>query len=229
VKKASICQAFSKYQAFSEYWPFLNTVPFIDTGPVLKTRGFIMRIIRASEHKTVPWKNGGGTATNIIASPDGAGFDAFDWRLSGAHVGRDGPFSIFPDVNRTMVILSGEALALHGLAPEPIVLTTLSAPFDFPGDVPVSATLPAGPVDDLNIMSHRGKFRHSVRRSRLSIDETIAPKGTLLVYVEAGTVFATRISGRETLGGGDTLVSTTAVALSATAGSSVVVINIWPV
>jgi uncharacterized protein len=210
VKKASICPACFNYKS------------------AIKTRGSIMRIIRASEHQTVPWKNGGGTATNIIASPEGAGFDAFDWRLSGAHVGRDGPFSIFPDVDRTMLILGGGALALHGLEPDPVVLTTLSAPFDFPGDVPVSATLPAGPVDDLNIMSHRGRFRHSVRRSRLAIDETIAPKGTLLVYVEAGTVFTTRMSGRDTLGVGDTLVSTTPIALSAIEGSIVVVINIWP-
>jgi uncharacterized protein len=191
--------------------------------------GFFMRIIRASEHQTVPWKNGGGTATNIIASPEGAGFNAFDWRLSGAHVGLAGPFSIFPDVDRTMLILGGGVLALHGLAPEPVVLTSQSAPYDFPGDVPVSSTIPEGPIDDLNIMSRRDTFRHSVRRSGLAIDETIAPKGTLLVYIETGTVFVTRISGQDTLYVGDTLVSTALVALSATPGSLAVIINIWPI
>lgn len=188
-----------------------------------------MRIIRAREHQVVPWKNGGGTASNIIASPEGAGFDAFDWRLSGAHVERDGLFSIFPGVDRTMLILEGHELALHGRDEQPVVLTKQSAPYDFPGDIPISATLPDGAIRNLNIMSHRERFRHSVRRSGLSIDETIAPKGTLLVYVETGTVFTTRLDGRDTLGMGDTLVSNAPVALSATQGSVAVIVNIWSI
>jgi uncharacterized protein len=144
-----------------------------------------MRIIRASQHKTIPWKNGGGTATAIIEHPPGAGFDSFQWRVSGAHVGRDGPFSIFPHIDRTMFILKGEAMHLHGLGPEPVVLTRRSGPFRFSGDVPVTASLADGPIDDLNIMTDRRLFRHAAER-RGSGTYDLQASGTLLVYAEAG-------------------------------------------
>jgi uncharacterized protein len=188
-----------------------------------------MRIIRAADHVTVPWKNGGGTATNIIASPEGAGFDAFHWRLSGAHVGQDGPFSLFPHVDRTMLILQGETLVLHGPDHGPVFLTTSSPPYDFPGDIPVSATLPAGPVDDLNIMVDRRRFHKTVRRCRLTLPETLNPRGTLLVYGEQGAVTAMAGPEHVVLAAKDTLVTQAAVVLAGHPGSLAVIIEIWPV
>ncbi|TIV74879.1 MAG: HutD family protein, partial [Mesorhizobium sp.] len=32
-----------------------------------------MRILRAADYRVMPWKNGGGTTTEIAVSPDGAG------------------------------------------------------------------------------------------------------------------------------------------------------------
>jgi uncharacterized protein len=187
-----------------------------------------MHIIRARDYTVVPWKNGGGTATNIVASPPDAGFDAFDWRLSGAHVGRDGPFSVFPDIDRTMVILSSGSLALHGLDAEPVVLTQDSAPFDFAGDVLVSATLGAGPVDNLNVMIDRRRFQRTVRRSALTQSETIKPRGTLLVYAWRGSVGAVGLTGNLTLANEDTLVSTDKTILTGGPGSCAIIIEIWP-
>jgi uncharacterized protein len=179
-----------------------------------------MRIIRKSEHVTVPWKNGGGTATNIVAVPESAGFDAFDWRLSGAHVGRAGPFSLFPDVDRTMLILRGGALVIHGLPGGDATLTRDSAPFDFPGDVQVSATVPDGPIDNLNVMVDRRRFRSAARRAVIGRPETVRSKGMLLVYCERGAV---AVEG-ETLAEGDTLVTEAAVELS---GGAAIVVEIW--
>jgi uncharacterized protein len=156
----------------------------------------MLRIIRKAQYRTMPWKNGGGTATDIIAFPEGAGYDAFEWRLSGAHVGRDGPFSIFPEIDRTMAILDGEALALHGVPGGSVTLTTLSMPFAFPGDIPVTATLPAGPVDNLNMMSHRGQFQHSMRRITASGMLTPRDGATLLLFLESGCTEL--IAGEET-------------------------------
>jgi uncharacterized protein len=179
-----------------------------------------MRIIRKSEHVTVPWKNGGGTATNIVAEPESAGFDAFDWRLSGAHVGKAGPFSLFPDVDRTMLILRGGALVIHGLPGGDVTLTMDSAPFDFPGDVAVSATVPDGPIDNLNVMVDRRRFRSAARRVVIGRPETIRPRGVLLVCCERGTMAV----GDEKLGEGDTLVTQEAVQLS---GGAAIIVDIW--
>jgi uncharacterized protein len=182
-----------------------------------------MRIIRKSEHVTVPWKNGGGTATDIVAEPEGAGFDAFDWRLSGAHVGRAGPFSLFPHVDRTMLILRGEALVIHGLPGGDVTLTRDSAPFDFPGDVQVSATVPGGPIDNLNVMVDRRRFRSVARRAVIGRPETIRPRGVLLIYCERGVTTV----GNKRLAEGDTLMADKAVTLESQEECNVIVVEIW--
>ncbi len=51
-----------------------------------------MQILRASDHRVMPWKNGGGSTTEIAVFPIDSGLDAFDWRVSMATVAADGPF-----------------------------------------------------------------------------------------------------------------------------------------
>jgi uncharacterized protein len=215
------------------HWCFLRVLPLEDQAPVWdkhhsRKEGF-MRIIRASEHKPMPWKNGGGTATAIVESPDGAGFDAFDWRISGAHVGRDGPFSVFPDVDRTMFILRGKELCLHGLVPDPVRLRVTSAPFDFPGDVPVSATLTSGSVDDLNIMVDRRRFQRAARRLAVGSDARIEPRGVLLVYAEYGEIRVRTATDQATLHTNDTLVCEETADITVAEDSQAILIDIWPI
>ncbi len=195
----------------------------------------MLRIIRKAEYRTMPWKNGGGTATDIIACPEGAGYDAFDWRLSGAHVGRDGPFSLFPEIDRTMVILNGEALTLHGVpggTGNDVTLTRRSQPFAFPGDIPVTATLPAGPVDNLNMMSHRGHCRHSMRRlvAEGGISQTITPKqgAILLLFMERGSASVEAGGASAVLDEHDTAVVTRDVVMGMEAGAMAIVIEVGP-
>lgn len=122
-----------------------------------------MRIIRHADCRPMPWKNGGGVTTEIMAWPPEAGLDDFDWRISMAQVASGGPFSTFAGIDRTLTVLSGAMLLAVGEA-EPVALSQRSAPFSFPGDVATSAELVAGPVTDLNVMTRRGKLHHSVQR-----------------------------------------------------------------
>lgn len=119
-------------------------------------------IVRAADLQAVPWKNGGGTTTEIVASPRGAALDAFDWRVSLAQVVRDGPFSAFPGIDRTLAVVSGRGLVLRIAGRTPTTLSTGAAPLAFPGDVPTEARLNAGPISDLNVMTRRGVFRQAV-------------------------------------------------------------------
>ncbi len=123
-----------------------------------------MRILRASEYKTMPWKNGGGVTVEIAIHPPGASVDAFDWRVSMATVAQDGPFSSFPGIDRTLAIIEGNGLALAISGHEPVALTTKSTPLPFAADVPVDATLMDGAIVDLNIMTRRSSFAHGVQR-----------------------------------------------------------------
>jgi hypothetical protein len=106
----------------------------------------------------MPWKNGGGVTTEIAAHPPGAGLDAIDWRLSLAEVAVDGPFSRFPGIDRTLVLLDGAGMRLE-LAGHVVELRAPYEPCAFSGDVEVDCRLLAGPVRDFNLMLRRERVR----------------------------------------------------------------------
>lgn len=130
-----------------------------------------MRVIRADDLVATPWKNGGGVTREVMVQPPGAGFDAFDWRLSMADIVRDGPFSALPGVDRVLVLMQGEGLVLEGIAPQPM---QAGDRVEFPGEAVVTGRLTAGPVRDLNLMLRRGRVRAEVRQitlaGRLALD-----------------------------------------------------------
>ena len=143
-----------------------------------------MRILRAADHRRMPWKNGGGVTTEIAVFPAGAGLDDFEWRLSMANVASDGPFSIFAGVDRTLAVLEGEGIALSVADRPEVTLTRSSEPFAFPADQPTSARLIAGPILDFNVMSRRGRVGYRVERTRVGAD---VPHGsTDVVFCSAG-------------------------------------------
>jgi environmental stress-induced protein Ves len=110
-----------------------------------------------------PWKNGGGTTREIAGYPLGAGLDAFDWRVSIAHISRNGPFSAFPGVDRVITLLDGAGVhlrttdgALDHRLNRPL------APFSFAGEAPVVGELLDGDCHDLNVMTRRDSCRAKV-------------------------------------------------------------------
>jgi uncharacterized protein len=147
-----------------------------------------MRIIRSSEYRHRPWKNGGGTTREIVSFPEGAGYNSFEWLISAARVASDGPFSVFSGVDRSMAILSGEGMRLSGLG-APVVLGRASAPYVFSGDHPVTATLTGDPVvEDFNVMTRRARFSHVLARGCTRDPIVIFPMAgrTEIVFVEQG-------------------------------------------
>lgn len=112
-----------------------------------------------------PWKNGAGL-TRELASGGASAVD-FDWRISLAEVARDAPFSAFPGIDRCIVLLRGAGMRLrsHDGAIDH-ALTTPLAPFRFPGDAALDATLVDGPSSDFNVMTRRGVFSSDLRCER---------------------------------------------------------------
>ncbi|MEH2561487.1 HutD/Ves family protein [Bradyrhizobium sp. AZCC 2289] len=123
-----------------------------------------MKIIRAGSCRTTPWKNGGGSTTEIVAEPPGASLDDFDWRISMARVAADGPFSEFAGIDRTLAVINGKGLMLTIGGNAPIRLERGSDPISFAGDFRTSARLTAGEITDLNVMTRRSRFSHRLRR-----------------------------------------------------------------
>ena len=111
----------------------------------------------------MPWKNGGGETIEIAVFPEGSTLDTFEWRISMATVSSDGPFSEFANIDRTLSVLSGDGISLT-IGRMTYTLTQETPPLAFAGDAPTFGTLVSGPITDLNVMSRRGIFVHSVER-----------------------------------------------------------------
>ncbi len=94
-----------------------------------------------------PWRNGGGVTREMLAwpTPD-------DWlvRISVADIEKDGLFSAFPGIKRTITVLNGAGIWLD--APLDVELRPKDAPFTFPGDIAPYCELVRGPTRDLNAM-----------------------------------------------------------------------------
>jgi environmental stress-induced protein Ves len=156
------------------------------------------------DYQTMPWKNGGGSTTELAVFPPGAGIDDFVWRLSRATVNLDGPFSHFAQIDRSLAILSGEGLVLHSDSEQrtsiPVRLTQASMPYQFAGELPIFAELCSGPVVDLNLMTRRDVCQHYMQRLTAGEHHVSATEAQqLLVYCAAGTA-QIRIGGDDGAG-----------------------------
>jgi environmental stress-induced protein Ves len=136
-----------------------------------------MRVRRAGDYKVMPWKNGGGTTTEVAISPPGATLGGFDWRISMATIERDGPFSSFPDIDRTLTLLDGKRLDLTIDNAAPVVLTPEAPTLSFGGESQAAAAVPAGPITDFNVMSRRGGWRHRFEQMRLTSQLALPIRG----------------------------------------------------
>ena len=146
-----------------------------------------------------PWKNGGGTTREIASWPPGAGIDAFDWRASIATIERAAPFSVFPGVDRTIMLLDGGSVQLHADDGSVDHRLDAHAPFSFSGDVALGCTMQGGTSTDFNVMARRARCRSDVQvvDSAQSLDA--APHGLLM------SLRGRWQAGEQTLGAGEGL------------------------
>ncbi|KIZ47661.1 MULTISPECIES: HutD family protein [Rhodopseudomonas] len=165
-----------------------------------------MQIVRATDRLVMPWKNGGGSTTEIAVAPPAASLDGFDWRVSMATVGTDGPFSSFVGVDRTLAIVEGNGVILSIGSNLPVNLGA-SAQISFPGDVPTSAWLISGETTDLNVMTRRDRFRHSLQRvaQPTALDFHGAGDVAVVLSLNGSTAIASD-TGRDMLEDGDAAV-----------------------
>ncbi|MEH2701456.1 MULTISPECIES: HutD/Ves family protein [Rhizobium] len=166
-----------------------------------------MRILRAGDHKRMPWKNGKGETVEIAVFPPGASINDFDWRISMATVAEDGPFSIFPGIDRTLAILDGNGMVLDVAGSTPVLLTTASDPLAFPADIPVAARLEDGAITDLNVMTRRDGLTHTLIRIEVDGSKTVRlSPSTCLLLCHRGALSFRRDGETGALAAGDALL-----------------------
>lgn len=150
-----------------------------------------MKHLTQADYRVQRWANGlGQTVEMLRIEKDGA----LQMRLSMAVVDADGPFSLFPGIERVLTVIRGPGFALHGegvdLACPPLV------PVAFAGDVAVQAVGTGGIAsEDLNVMTARHLPRPEVR---VLNGGTLAPGGLLaLVALEPAQVGGLRLAPQE--------------------------------
>ena len=127
-----------------------------------------LRHLRPSDYRVMPWKNGGGTTTELIIEPFGASLDSgFLWRLSMAEVGVSGPFSRFIGYDRTLLLLEGRGMHLDFEQGTSLHLDRLLEPVAFRGDALTFGSLLEGPCRDFNVITQRARYQHRLEVLRL--------------------------------------------------------------
>jgi environmental stress-induced protein Ves len=106
-------------------------------------------LLRATDYIRQPWKNGGGTTTELARKGDA---DRWLWRLSVADVERSGPFSDFTGYRRLIVLLEGPGMTLSFDNAAPVVLDERYRPFVFDGGSRTRCDLVDGPIRDMNLI-----------------------------------------------------------------------------
>lgn len=130
----------------------------------------------------LPWKNGAGVTREIVRQPSDASLDESDWRVSIAEVTSDGPFSIFPGMDRTIVLLDGPGLHLRSrCAALDHRLDTPGQPLRFGGELQTEARVLGGPSEDLNVMTRRARCHADVELLRAARRVPDVADGLLLV------------------------------------------------
>jgi len=135
----------------------------------------MMRHLTNADYSRQPWKNGRGITTELWrVEREGK----LLLRLSRAAVVEDGPFSVFPGIERNLTVLSGPGFRLVGgdlnFRCNPLV------PLAFPGDVALMAKETGGQQsDDFNVMTARELPRPEVF---LAQNDTLMPGDLLALY-----------------------------------------------
>ena len=145
-----------------------------------------LRRLGPGDYRRMPWKNGGGETLEIAIGPGGAGLDGFDWRVSLARVAADGPFSVFPGVDRTLGVIAGVGIDLVFAGGHRVPLTVADGPYSFPADIEVAGRLHDGSITDLNVMTRRTRFAHAVTRLVAPRAVAIPAGGRALLYSHDG-------------------------------------------
>ena len=161
-----------------------------------------MRRLGPGDYRPMPWKNGGGSTMELLVEPPGATLaGGFRWRLSMAAVPESGPFSAFPGLDRTLLLLSGRGMELdHGPHGRALLAGPLE-PVRFPGEWATFGRLVDGPCVDFNVMSARGQVRHEVAILRPgTVPSSLPEASTVLVYCACGAAAVTGCPGGLTAG-----------------------------
>lgn len=152
-------------------------------------------LLDPADYRRMPWKNGGGTTTEIALAPlpaplpaslsDSAG--RFLWRVSIADVAQAGPFSAFSGYERLIAVVEGAGMRLT-VDGTPTTVSHRAPAFRFSGDSVVDCALLDGPIRDFNLIVDRAHAAGRLELVPAGGSAAVAAEGTALVHALDGDV-----------------------------------------
>jgi hypothetical protein len=146
--------------------------------------------LRPSDYRVMPWKDGGGSTTEIAIEPLGSGLsDPFLWRVSSAQVAASGPFSVFPGMTRSLLVVEGAGLILDIEGMSRQRMKHPGQVVTFSGDAATNAMLIQGACTDFGVISDPSRVKVTLEWLNLGANATsitLAP--TTLLFAPWGSV-----------------------------------------
>ena len=138
----------------------------------------MIRHLTPADYRQMAWANGKGITVEMLRIEQGG---VLHYRISRASVVEVGDFSIFPQIERNLTVISGPGFDLRG---EGVAMQALPLqPIAFAGDLPIRAESVTAPSDDFNVMSARSLPRPEVT---LHLAPETLPAGGILAIFALG-------------------------------------------
>ena len=143
----------------------------------------------AADYRETPWKNGGGSTTELAIHPAGFSVEQpFVWYLSLVKRTSSGPFAKFPGYDRNIVQLSGKTMTLMHAKHGEHKLSPL-VPYAFKGEWETHRRL-IGSAEDFNLMVRSERLTSTLERVDLKDRKPLSKRlsRTTLIWVYQGTI-----------------------------------------
>ena len=127
-------------------------------------------ILYAKDFKEMPWENGGGITREIYRISHESDPTKFYFRISIAQVNQSGPFSVFPGVDRFLMLLDGKGFLLHFEDKSNVKLSTPFDSFEFEGEEKIQCELIDKSVD-FNVMTDRNWANSKVTLAHIKMNQ----------------------------------------------------------
>lgn len=139
----------------------------------------VIKHLKKSDYRIMPWKNGLGSTAQIGIFPEGASFPGEDflWRVSSATITSAAPFSRFDGCHRILVVWRGAGLKLNEQELKPHI------PYFFAGETPIDCELLDGEVVDLGVIYRRQQVEADMVVGNLAVG------GTTPLQLEKSSVY----------------------------------------
>lgn len=128
-------------------------------------------ILYAKDFKEMPWKNGKGTTRELFRIPNESEPEKFYFRMSVATVNQPSPFSVYPGMDRFLMLLEGKGFVLNFEDGANVKLVNPFDSFEFEGEEKIQCDLVDKGCVDFNVMTDRNWGHSTVNLFHLKMNQ----------------------------------------------------------